>query len=56
MYFSGKDDSKFICRRCLSSYASQNVLIKHKQSCEQEEITAIKTSHESHLYWNKTFP
>ena len=49
--FLGKHNSKFVCRRCLSSYSSQNVLIKHKQRCNQQEITSIKTSNESHLDW-----
>ena len=48
-------DSKFVCRQCLSSYSSRNVLIKQKQRCEQQEITAIKTSNESHLFWKKHF-
>ena len=34
----------FLCRRCLSSYTSQNVLTKHKQQCEEQEITSIRTS------------
>ena len=32
---------KFACRRCLSSYTEQSVLLKHKQRCEQQEITGI---------------
>ena len=47
--FLGKLDSKYICRRCLNCYTSQNGLIKHKQRCEQQERTALKTSNESHL-------
>ena len=29
--------------------------MKQKQRCEQQEITAIKTSNESRLYWRKHF-
>ena len=53
--FLGKRDSKFACTRCLRSYSSQNVLIKQKQRCEQQEKTAIKTSNESHLFRKKYF-
>ena len=51
----GKSDSKYICRRCLSSYSSKNVLLKYKIKCEQQEITSIKTSNGSHPYWKKYF-
>ena len=53
--FLGDHNKKFICRRCLSSYTSENMLIKHKPKCENNEITTIKTSNESHLYWKKHF-
>ena len=43
-------NKKFICRRCLSSYTSETLLKKHKQKCENNDITTIKTSNESHLY------
>ena len=48
-------NKKFICRRCLSSYTSENMLIKHKTKCENNDITRIKTSNESHLHWKKHF-
>ena len=51
IFFSGKHDGKNICRRCLSSYSNRIVLIKHLQSCEEQEITAIKRSDESHQYY-----
>ena len=41
--------------RCLNSYTSQNVLIKHKQQCGEQDITSLRTSNESHLYWKKIF-
>ena len=53
--FLGDHNKKYICRRCLSSYTSQNMLIKHKQYCGIDNITTIKTSNESHLYWKKHF-
>ena len=31
------------------------MLIKHKEQCEQQEITSITTSIDSHLYWRKNF-
>ena len=53
--FLGDHNKKFICRRCLSSYTSENMLIKHKPKCENNDITTIRTSNESHLQWKKHF-
>ena len=51
--FLGDHNKKYICRRCLSSYTSGTMLIKHKPKCEKNDITTIKTSNESHLLWKK---
>ena len=51
--FLGDHNKKFICRQCLRSYTSENMLIKHKQKCGEDNITTIITSHESHLHWKK---
>ena len=48
--FLGKHNSKFVCRRCLSAFSSQNVSMRHNQQCGQQERTGIKTSNESYLY------
>ena len=53
--FLGDHNKKFICRRCLSSYTSEIMLIKHKPKCENNNITTIRTSNESHLHWKKHF-
>ena len=53
--FLGDHNKKFICRRCLNSYTSENMLIKHKEKCGDDNITSIKTSNKSHLYWEKHF-
>ena len=53
--FLGDHNKKFICRQCLSSYTSENMLIKHKQKCGEDNITTIKTSPESHLHWKEHF-
>ena len=53
--FLGEHNRKFICRQCLSSYTSENMLMKHKQKCGEDDITTIKTSSESHLHWKKLF-
>ena len=39
----------------MSSYTSENMLIKHKEKCGDDKITTIKTSNESHLHWKKYF-
>ena len=48
--FLGDDNKNFICRRCLNSYTSENMLILHKTKCENSVITTIRTSPESHIY------
>ena len=53
--FLGDHNKKFICRRCLSSYTSENMLIKHKERCDDNNITTIKTSNKSYLHWEKCF-
>ena len=53
--FLGDHNKKFICRQCLSSYTSENMLIKHKQKCGDDNITTIKTSNESYLHWKSHF-
>ena len=53
--FLGDHNKKFICRRCLNSYTSENMLIRHEEKCGDDNITTIKTSNESHLYWEKQF-
>ena len=52
MYFVDHNKN-FICRRCLSSYTSENMLLKHKLKCENKNITTIRTSLGSHLQWKK---
>ena len=53
--FAGNRKCNFVCRRCLSSYSSENVLNKHKQRCNQQAITSARTSNASHLYWKNIF-
>ena len=53
--FLGDQNKKFISRQGLISYTSENMLIKHKQKCGDDNITTIKTSNESHLSWKKHF-
>ena len=45
----------FICRRCLNSYTSENMLLIHKPKCENYNITTNTTSSESHLHWKHHF-
>ena len=53
--FLGDHNKKFICRQCLSSHTSENMLMEHKEKCGDDNITAIRTSNESHLHWKKHF-
>ena len=51
--FLADHNKRFVCRQCLSSFTSANMLLKHKQKCGDDNITTIKTSNESHLHWKK---
>ena len=35
--FTGKHDCKYICRKCLNSYTSRNMLNKHKKLCQENQ-------------------
>ena len=39
----------------MSSYTIENMLMKQKEKCGDDNITVIKTSNESHLNWKKHF-
>ena len=51
--FIGKEKCKYICRKCLSSYTSQIMLIQHKNICGENQN--LRTSPNSHIYWKKYF-
>ena len=53
--FLGTHNCKYVCRRCMSPYSIQNIRTKHKQRCDQQEITSVRTSNEPQLYWKKHF-
>ena len=53
--FLGDHHKTFICRRCLNSYKSEEMLMLHKQECRDDSITTIKTSNELHLHRKKHF-
>ena len=53
--FLGDHNKSFVCRRCLNSYTCENALINHKEKCGVDNMCAIKTSNESHIYWKKHF-
>ena len=53
--FLGDHNKNFICRRCLNSYTIENMLMLHKPKCENNGITTIRTSSESHIQWKKHF-
>ena len=53
--FLGDHHKNFMCRRCLISYTSENMLKIHKPKCENNDITTIRTSSDSHLHWKKHF-
>ena len=53
--FSGDHHKKFICRRCLESITSENMLMLRKPKCENNEICGVRTSSDSHLHWKGHF-
>ena len=40
--FLGDHNKKYICRRCLSSYTSENMLMEHKPKCEIMILPVLK--------------
>ena len=53
--FLGDHHKNFICRRCLNLYKSENMLLIHKPKRQNYDITTIRTSSESHIYWKDHF-
>ena len=51
----GEHHKIFICRRCLNSYTSENMLGIHKPKCEKNDVTTIRISSDSHLHWKNHF-
>ena len=45
--FIGKHDCKYFCRKCLNSYTTHNMIIKHKKLCQEKQ--QITTSPDSHI-------
>ena len=55
MLFLKSHNKKFICRRRLISYTSENILMIHKSKRGNYDITTIRTSSENHLHWKDHF-
>ena len=55
LVFLGDHNKSFVCRRRLNSYTSENMLKIHKPKSENNDITTIRTSLESHHHWKKDF-
>ena len=53
--FYGDHHKNFICKRCLRSYTSENMLMLHEPKCKNNDNTTIRTSSEPHLHWKKHF-
>ena len=53
--FLGDHHKTFIVRRCLISYTSENMLMLHKPKRENNDITTLRTSNESHIHWKNIF-
>ena len=54
-FFLGNYHKTIICKRCLNSYTSETMLRIQNSKCEDQELTTIRTSSESHLQWKKHF-
>ena len=46
----GDHQKNFICRRCLHSVTSENMLVVHEPKCEKNDLTTIRTSPESQFH------
>ena len=53
--FSGDHNKKPICRQCLNSFTSENMLIIHKPKRKKIHITIMKSSSKSHVCWKNHF-
>ena len=53
--FSGNHIESSICRRCLNSYITGNMLMLHTPKCEDQDLTAIRTSSEPNFHWKDHF-
>ena len=53
--FLGDHHKNYICRRCLNSNTSENMLMFHKPNCEINDGTTVRTTDESHIFWKKNF-
>ena len=53
--FLGDHHKIIICRRCLSSYTREDMLMLHKPKCENNGVITIRTSNESNLHWTNRF-
>ena len=53
--FQGDHNKSFICRRCLNSCTSENMLMIHKPKREINDITTIRTSDETRLHGKNPF-
>ena len=53
--FLGNHKKRIICRRCLVSYTSENMLMIYKPKRENNEIITISASSESQLHWKNHF-
>ena len=51
----GNHNKSFVCRRCLNSYTNENTSRYHKEKYGDDNICTIRTSSESHLFWQKHF-
>ena len=53
--FLGDHLKSFVCRRCLNIYTSENMFKIHKPKCDNNDITTIRTSSESHFFGKNIF-
>ena len=55
MFFLCRQVCRYAFRWCLNYYAIQDVSVNHMRNCGQQEITVIRLSTESPLFWKKHF-
>ena len=53
--FLGDHHKTVICRRCLTSYTSKNMLKLHQPKCKINDITTIRAANEPQIQWKKLF-
>ena len=52
---SGKQDRRYVCRKCLNSYTNQLEKLTHKRLCGNNDKSVYTPCKETHVKWDKQY-